>query len=424
MTAITSFDEARSKLEEFVPPVRSMREAYTLGRMSKLMEVIGNPERKLRVIHVAGTSGKTSTCYYIAALLQQAGCKTGLTVSPHIDEVNERVQINLKPLPEKTFCKELTIFLRVVEKSGLKPTYFEVLVAFAYWEFARRGVDYAVVEVGLGGLLDGTNVAKRADKICVITDIGLDHTEVLGRSAAEIAAQKAGIVQPHNTALMYQQDDMVMDVVRDVCDQQQAELHELLPPQQNELPKNLPLFQRRNWYLAKKTYEFVMERESLPHLSNLTLASSTRTYIPARMEIIAKAHKTLILDGAHNAQKLKTLVRSIRNKYPKQKCTVLLSIVQSKNFRIRTSLEALLPVTTHLIITTFATQQDMRKVSVNPKKVAEYCRELGFENVETVTDPKEAYKALLKRKEKLLLITGSFYLLNHIRPLIFRKKYR
>lgn len=123
-SAPNNFKDIHLLLKQYLPPVRSSRGAYTLERMQELMDYLGNPQDSYSVIHVAGTSGKTSTCYYIASLLKQTGVRTGLTVSPHIDEINERVQIGLKPMSEKKFCHEFGIFIKLVEKSNLKPTYF------------------------------------------------------------------------------------------------------------------------------------------------------------------------------------------------------------------------------------------------------------------------------------------------------------
>ncbi len=405
-----------------MPRSRSMSAPYTLERMAELMDFLGNPQNKLKVIHVAGTSGKTSTSYYIAALLTAAGKKTGLSVSPHIDEVNERLQINLLPLPEQDYVSVLTEFINIVDNSGIKPTYFELLVALAYWYFANQKVDYAVMEVGMGGLLDGTNVVRSADKVCVITDIGLDHTSVLGKTLPEITAQKAGIVLPYNTVVTYQQKAEIMQVIREVCRQEQAELHEVRLPSADMLPAHLPLYQQRNWYLATRIYEYLAVRDKLPVLAAKTLLKTTKTYIPARMEIIQRAGKTVILDGAHNAQKLEALSTSVQSMFGEQKVAVLFSLIQSSDLRLRTSLKALVGLADHLIITSFRSQQDFVKQSINPRKVVERCRQLGFNNVEVLSDPAEAYKALLKRSEPILVITGSFYLMNHIRPLIFKKK--
>ncbi len=420
MNYIQNFAEAERALSRFIPPQRSFRKAYTLEHMQNLMEALGNPQNSYKTIHVAGTSGKSSTCYYLAALLGSAGKKVGLTISPHIDSIAERAQINLEILPEEIYCARLTEFLELVNETNIKPTYFELLVAFAYWLFAREKVDYAVIEVGLGGLLDGTNVITRSDKLCVLTDIGLDHTEILGKTIEQIAAQKAGIIKPHNVVFMYEQTDSVMEIVREVCDSQQAELHELLTPRPSDLPPLLPLFQKRNWYLALRAYKFVAARDKLKRLHESTLLKSAETYIPARMEMIRYGNKLIILDGAHNAQKMQALGSSIRRKFPRTRIATLLSLKQSKNFRTRTSLQEIIAISSHIIVTSFAGSQDMTYSAVDSRKVIEYARELGATELSREPDPEKAMELLLQRPEKILLITGSFYLLNHIRPIIRR----
>jgi dihydrofolate synthase/folylpolyglutamate synthase len=358
---ITSIDEANKILAKYVPSGNSMRGAYTLDRMRKLMDALGNPQDMYKTVHVAGTSGKTSTAYYVAAFLKEAGLKTGLTVSPHIDSVTERVQINLAPLSEKEFCKELESFLDELEKIAIRPTYFELLVAFVYWEFARQEVEYVVVEVGLGGLLDGTNVIHRPDKICVITDIGMDHITVLGNTIPAIASQKAGIIQPHNKVFMYEQTADVMNVVREVSESQQADLHEIARPGQSDVPAKLPLFQQRNWYLANRVVEYILEREQIPQFDKVQLENTATTYIPARMEIVHKEGKTIIFDGAHNAHKMRVLAKSIRQQFPEAKIATMFSLIKSKDFRLRTTLEVILKLSDHVIITAFEAQQDMRR---------------------------------------------------------------
>jgi dihydrofolate synthase/folylpolyglutamate synthase len=415
---LRNFNEAREVLARYVPPPGSLHKAYTLDRMRELMDKLGNPQDQYKVIHVAGTSGKTSTCYYMAGLLQAAGQKVGLTVSPHIDEVNERVQINLKPLPEKDFCKGLSEFLGVVEQTSIEPTYFELLVAFAYWEFARRKVDYAVVEVGMGGLLDGTNVFTRRDKICVITDIGLDHVHVLGKTLPEIAAQKAGIILPDNPLFTYRAPSKVRDVIRQIAAQKYADLEEISQPPRDKLPGDLPPFQQRNWYLAYEVYTYLIGRDGLPVLSKEQLEATTRTYIPARMEIIKFKSKTVVLDGAHNCQKMQMLADSLKATFPDTEIATLLSVVKDQDFKERTDMAPITALSNHIIVTGFAGQQDFPKVSVASHDVAAHLHTLGFNNVTVVEKPETAFRQLLKRPEPVLLVTGSFYLMNHIRPLI------
>lgn len=422
MQELRSFDEVRLLLSKHVPPPRAFRAAYTLDLMKELMAELGNPQDSYKVVHVAGTSGKTSTAYYIASLLKQSGQKVGLAVKPHVDEVNERVQINLQPISEERFCSEFTIFMNKVQETGLNPTYFELLAAFGFWHFAREKVEYVVIEVGMGGLLDGTNVMTRTDKVCVITDIGLDHTSILGDSIPQIAAQKAGIILPHNVAISYDQGDEVMSVFRECSSQLQAELHEVLQPRPEVLPSSLPLYQRRNWYLAFMVYKFIAERDNLPELDSKQLSESTKTYIPARMEVVKVHGKTLVFDGAHNSQKMHALVESMQQRYGGQKIAVLFSLMKSKKQRTISTLEEVIKVANHLIITEFDEEQDMRKVSVKPRKVAEYLEELDFHEWEIVDEPVLGLERLLNRPDDILLITGSFYLLNHLRPSIFSKK--
>ncbi|HEY1835276.1 MAG TPA: Mur ligase family protein [Candidatus Saccharimonadales bacterium] len=414
MPVIKNFAEAHKVLRTFYNVSGS--NTYTLDRMCALMEYLGNPQDSLKVIHVAGTSGKTSTVYYVAALLEATGANVGMTVSPHVDEVNERVQLNHTPFPEATFCKALGEFVDIVKGSGVTPSYFELLVAFAYWEFARQKVDYAVVEVGLGGLLDSTNVVSREDKVCIITDIGLDHTRVLGKILAEIAAQKAGIIQPKNHVFAYAQSQEIDSVLMRTAHKQQATLHRIVKADYYQ--PSLPLFQRRNLYLAEQAVNHVLTRDGKPVLSRGQIKIAARVRIPARMELFEVAGKTVIVDGSHNGQKLGTLAESIRAKFPRKSIAVLAAFVEGEAERWQRGVDELISLADSIIFTSFKPDQNVPKGSVNPEIVAKYCKKKGFEDVQIERTPKLALQKLLGRPEQILLVTGSFYLLNHIRPLI------
>jgi len=419
MPQIRNFAEAHTVLSKYVSR-NSKPGSYSLGRMQKLMQKLGNPQNRIKIIHVAGTSGKTSTCYYIAALLQAAGQKVGLTVSPHVDEVNERVQINLTPLTEQDFCQKLSEFIDIVNKTGVEPTYFELLIGLAYWVFAQQNVDYAVVEVGLGGLLDGTNVINNQNKICVITDIGLDHTNVLGSTLTEIATQKAGIIGSHNPVFMFTQPAEVMLPIKRRVKQQHAQLHELRPLVKNT-QKYLPPFQQRNWHLAKTVYDFIAERDNLKILDTKQLTKASHTIVPARMEIIEFGGRTIVIDGSHNGQKMEALAKGMQKLFPGKSVAALVSFVTSESSRAPGALEQLLPITSSLMVTSFSGEQDTPKHSVGPKVIATIAKKLGFKNVTVVSDPGQAFTTLLNQTEDILLVTGSFYLLNHIRPLMLVK---
>lgn len=414
---IRKFGEAREALQKFY--FQPGAHTYTLDRMRQLMKFLGNPQNKLCVLHVAGTSGKGSTAYFAMALLQAAGFKVGLTVSPHVVEMNERLQIDGEPLAEAEFCGALGIFIDRVLAAGIKPSYFELMIAFAYDEFVKRGVDYAVVEVGLGGLIDGTNVIKRDDKVCIITDIGFDHTNVLGDTIAEIAMQKAGIIQPYNHAFMYRQSDEAMAQVRYRVREQFAVLHEIeqpkvMPPELGQLV----LFQQRNFYLAQQAVEYTLQRDGRPVLSSNQVVEATNVYVPGRMEMFNLRGKTLVLDGAHNGQKMNTLLTSMRAKFPNTTPAVLVAFVGSRDKRWQHALDALAGYADNIIVTTFNHESDeLPKSGMPAEDIADYLQIKGKLCI-IEPDLARAFDKLQRQPEKLLLITGSLYPLEDIRRLI------
>src|SRR3989344_7954159 len=183
-------------LESFIPQTYS-RENLGLERIEYLLKLLGNPEKKFKSIHVGGTSGKGSTCFYIARILQLKKYKIGLHLSPHLVYIGERMQINGKEISVSRLVRLINEIKPLVEQMRAsqlgKPSYFEILVALSFKYFADSKVDFAVVEVGLGGRLDATNVLQ--PQIALITNVGLDHTEILGNSVEKIAEEKAGIIK-------------------------------------------------------------------------------------------------------------------------------------------------------------------------------------------------------------------------------------
>lgn len=185
---------------EKLQALRNHGSKFGVDRMRRLAQRLGYPERRVPAIHVAGTNGKGSTCAMIEAIQRAHGRTTGLYTSPHLVRLGERVQINRRPLSEKAllaYCEELFPWVEQMEAEDaeLRPSFFELMTAMAFLSFAREPVDVAVVEVGLGGRLDATNVLENP-LVTVITSIGLDHTDMLGDTLAKIAAEKAGILKP------------------------------------------------------------------------------------------------------------------------------------------------------------------------------------------------------------------------------------
>lgn len=413
MTKYSRVAEIEAELRHYVR--RDHKRPYSLANIRRFMEFLGNPQERYTTVHIAGTSGKSSTAYFTSALLHHAGYSVGLSVSPHIDSVKERAQINGTVLSDAAYCRAFSRFLPLVKRSGISLTYFEVLVSFAYWLFAEKNVTYAVMEVGLGGLLDGTNVIQRPDKVCIITDIGLDHTEVLGSTLPEIARQKAGIIQPLNNVHVQPQTKTVMSVLSSVCSQKGAKLHIVdQPPSQLFKELGLPLFQRRNLQLAVQGTNQALEELHKAPLLPRVIAQAAAVHIPGRMEVLQKNGKQLVIDGSHNPQKIVALVAALREAYPTSKFAILCSIGANKRSYARSMLARLLPIATTIVLTRFSSIQDEMRVALEPEELAVMCRQLGYPCVCVEPNPKVALEQLLAGSEESILITGSYFLLNDV----------
>lgn len=412
---MNSFAEINQALDKFIIPLDS-KSSYMLDRIENLLVSLGNPQEKFKTVHIAGTSGKTSTAYYITGMLKAAGYKVGLTVSPHIEEVNERVQIGLVPLSEKEFCCALTEYLVILNTLSIKLTYYELFISFAYWYFAKISVDYAVVEVGLGGLFDGTNVIKRPDKICVITDIGFDHTAILGNNLEEITKQKAGIIQQNNQVFTYKRSKNINQQLQKRAQVKNAQLN-YLEETLDANEGNMADFQKRNWLLAKKVAEFIFKTDN-KSLSEQEWTATTETVIPGRLEIVSYKGKSIILDGAHNSQKMQTFINAYRQKFPDKSTSVLLAVAESKDLHLKEMAEQINKISKHIIITTFISSQDLYKKSTSPQAIAKY---FPGSTVSVKTNLDEALKELLNSKADALLVTGSLYLIGSVRKLLKSK---
>ena len=416
---IRTIQEANLALQPYVPLVAQLTgKDTTLTRVQPLMELLGNPQDKLRIVHIAGTSGKTSTAYFLANLLNASGKSVGLTVSPHVDSVTERVQLNTKPLGETAFCQELSEFLPIVQTAPEKPSYFELMYAFSLWVFMRRKVEYAVVETGMGGLYDATNVITRPDKVCVITDIGFDHTHILGTTLPEIARQKIGIVHDRNIVFAYKQADEIMEVFEAWTKEHHATLQII---NQNEERRQSRLdfsevanYQERNWLLAYAVYNYLQNRDKLPNLTSQVLKQTLQTHIPGRMESRQINGKTIVMDGAHNQQKMAAFIDSFHKLYPHDKPAVMFAIKHNKDYDAVVKL--LSQFSSRVIITTFHASQDLPVRSMDPQQIADAFPAHIAVSVEP--DPLQALSLLLAGPEPIVVVTGSFYLLSQIRSTI------
>jgi dihydrofolate synthase/folylpolyglutamate synthase len=287
-----------------------------------------------------------------------------------------------------------------------------------FWVFAKEQVNYAVIETGLGGLHDSSNVTNRADKLCVITDIGYDHMHMLGDTLPKIAYQKAGIIHEGNTVLMYNQDPEIMTVVRYwVSQQENAELltfeqDRLANAYHGDFPADMPEYQKRNWLLAFAAYKLLVKRDELRDISATKLQKTMELQVPGRMDVRVPKGKTVIMDGAHNGQKMTAFWQSFVTKYPGVKPVVLLALKQGKE--IADIVPLLQNHAAEVIVTTFTKTQDLPMLSIEPSEITSVLQANGVK-CRAVHSQKEAYETFLHHVQDIGVITGSFFLISQLR---------
>lgn len=412
---IGNLDDALEALLAF--PGRRDPHHVSLDVMAETMELLGQPQDKLRLIHVGGTSAKTSTAYLIRAGLEAAGFKTGLTVSPHVATVNERVQIGGRPLEPAKFCAYVDALLARLKQMRRPVTYFELVTSLALWVFACEKVDYAVVEVGLGGTRDATNIARRPDKVSVIGPIGLDHTEKLGSTLAEIAAQKAGIIVPGGAVFVADQAPAALDVIT-AHGRQLGAAVTVVPSPAAPDGSDVPDFQWRNWGLASAVLDYLGQRDGFaatrPAGAELTGFLQANTP-PGRYEWLTVGSRQVLLDGAHNPQKMAGLVETMRRRGVPALPT-LATLSSAPVDKVRQTLAELAPAVSRLIVPDFALgRADKVKRSVPAEQVGAVARQLGLD-VTVVPNLAAAVETWLAGAEPELLVTGSLYLVALVRP--------
>ncbi len=409
-----------------------------LGRMKLLLNLLDNPQEKYKSVHIAGTSGKGSTAYLTSLALSSQGFKVGLTMSPHLVDIRERLQIGMKYISKADFVRNLNEILPAVRKVADSefgdPTYFEVLIALAFYSFYKAGVDYAVVEVGLGGLLDGTNAISRSDKVCVINKIGLDHMHILGDSLEEIAYQKAGIIQEGNDVFVMNQKDNVVNVIKEFAKRKEARNFEVVKSDfAQTMVEDLKLglvgkHQLANCGLALKVLDHLASRDGFEvdigidiDIGSLRIALEAANLV-GRFDVrqikgLGEASRLeLILDGAHNPQKIRAFVEAVSEVYPGEKFVILFAAKWDKDFE---SMLALLgPIAKKFVLTTFSGEgQDFKHNSVRLEKMAAFLEKTKFLRYEVEKDLSKAYELAVHSADKDevgLIVTGSLYLLGDV----------
>lgn len=445
---ITSFTQAETYLNQFVTKTNKWGEpSFAHKRTQYFMKLLGNPQNKLKVIHIAGTSGKGSTAYITSTLLSSQNVKVGMGISPHIHHILERIQINTKPISEElfvTYINEIIPFIEETKNSEYgQVTYFEIIVGLSYYIFLKEQVDVVVMETGLGGQYDATNTVTSENKIAVITRIGYDHTEFLGETLPEIAYAKAKIIQKHNIVLKLDQESEVMEVFEKEATEQGTHVISIQPEQiisartssllglhfdvhykdfsMEDL--SVPLiaeYQFENISMSFATFAEFMWREKKEINERSLKKSLHSTKIPGRMELLQYKNREFILDSAHNPQKMEAFMKSLSHIFREERFTFLLSFKKGKDYEH--ILQYILPYAENIIITSFDnTNQGMGQLySEDPQVIADILKNMNYGYVEVVPELEKALKKAIESKQ-LLVITGSLYLSGEIYPLLEKK---
>ena len=417
---ITSYLEAKNYLEQFIPTPQTTHNDMQLERIEKLCNLLENPQTQYPIVHVGGTSGKGSTATFTAEILKEAGLKVGLHTSPHLELITERMQINNKPITQAEFIKlvnEFTSILgRIEALYKLIPSYFEILVAMSLIYFARQKVDAAVIEVGLGGMLDATNIIPPS--LAILTNISLDHTNILGKTVYSILKDKMGIIKKGAPAVVSSvTQPKLQKILIGNCRKLNVPLYLLtkdfpLRKEQLALPGE---FQHQNFSLAVKACELFIKKYFPAKIKNLPLAykkSARSTFIPGRLEIVQKK-PLIILDGAHNKAKMTALVTSLKKLYPGQKFITIIAVKQGKP--TKTLIRLLQPVTAKFVCTSFTQTTD---TGLHTSNHASALALLTSKPTVIINQSPQATHYALKVAKELnlpILVTGSLYLVGEVR---------
>ena len=395
-------------LDEIIarPPEKYNRLAY----VTHILEILGNPQNQIPAVHIAGTSGKGSTAYYATSLLNRAGYTTGTLVSPHIASVAERSLINGRPLPEQEYLHYFQAFASFYTAHNLHLSYFEFLTIFSFWLFKKIDVNYIIIEVGIGGRLDTTNVISRSPTVRVITDIGLDHTELLGNTLTEITQEKAGIIHQSDSVVMNRQTSEIETVVRQHAESQFSQFS-IASPIIDDFLKILPDFQQRNWTLAYRAVEKRLALDKKPPLPKEALKKSVHITIPGRLEKRNVDGVNIIFDVAHNPQKIRALIDSLRKLYPDKKPVFVVAFGQNKHSSLAGSLAIIDNLAQLAYATTFSANYGKNHRNVPPENI----RHVMKSAVEIEHNPNKALEKAIKKARQLytyVVVTGSFYLVS------------
>ncbi|MGG5462538.1 bifunctional folylpolyglutamate synthase/dihydrofolate synthase [Clostridium sp. B9] len=426
-----NYDEAM----EYIVTASRFGMNFGLDRIEKVLEFLGDPHRDTKFIHIGGTNGKGSTTAMITSVLREAGYKVGMYTSPYLEEFEERIQINGENIKKEDLALLMNdvknAIEKVVELGYESPTQFEIITALMFYYFSKKKVDYAVLEVGLGGRLDATNVIS--PELVILTSISLDHMNILGGTIAEIAGEKCGIIKDGVPVISYPQDEEALEVIRNKtqelgCDLEVVDLENLKDitiDKKKHVQKIKALVKEKAFEIDLPLLGEHQVKNCLVALSALQTLHDVGVNISeesiksgigkvkwiGRMEIL-KENPLVVIDGAHNIDGIKSLRRSVDKYFDFEEITLILGILGDKQvdemiYEITNGVENVVVVEPH---------SDRAE---NIDELKEKVEALGKTTFK-FNEYRDAYKKGLELvgDKDLLLICGSLYMVGDMRKAI------
>jgi dihydrofolate synthase/folylpolyglutamate synthase len=409
-----------------------------LVRVQNLLRRLGNPEKNLKVIHVAGTNGKGSVSTMISYILEKSGYDVGMYTSPHLENYNERIKINNKDISDEEFAtageKIIKACQECVENNEEHPTVFEFLTAMALLYFDEQSVDFVVLEVGLGGRYDATNVIENP-LLSVITSISMDHMDVLGDSIESIAFEKAGIIKKNCSTVLFFPNNKVYNIIKSVCESLNSQLYYVSDMHIQNVRhsiEGITFSINTDFYSYKdlkvsligehQIYNTALVLLAVEVLRNKGIEISEENvrigleecYWPGRLEIVGK-NPLILLDGAHNEEGALALAKAFEQYFHDQNITLLIGVLKDKPYELM--LKQLLPYASKVVLTE---PNSSRKLPIDElEKTAVKYSSYIYQNA----DIAQAYELALKltNEKDVLCCAGSLYLIGEIKKMIKKR---
>ena len=439
-----SYEEALNYLDSFINYEKKSNFSYNarvfnLERIQRILRELGNPHFKLKTIHVAGTKGKGSTAAIITSILNTAGYRVGLYTSPHLVSPRERIKIGSRFITPDEFASCLwetkLVLERLASRATFTPSFFEIYTSMGFLYFFQKKIDIAVIEVGLGGRLDATNVIHPL--VGIITPISLDHTRQLGSDILSIAREKAGIIKPGSRIITSLQDRPVLQLIEKICQERGATLYKIGEDAKFRLIKATPRYQRFEVKSIYRSYPDLFlplpGEHQLQNAASAILAVEliredgfkvTKGSIerglrkvdwPGRIQLIS-GRPLLILDCAHNGASARFLAKYLQQFYSRKKLILVLAILKNKD--VKSIGEALCPLADRVIVTQVKSPRALPPEEIYPK-IKVNCRFFPLVEKEVKNALEKA--KIMAGKSGVVVATGSVYLVGEILELMNKK---